>query len=138
MLAWLRCYCVEENLRARALSETLLLVTCAACLTEPRREPPLPPPGARRAGELVCAGELCRQEHPRLPDTGEWRCAEREKQVWCAGGEPAAGVVPGAPDPSFRCGDRWGSRAEAGERVCVDSRPDYPKGARDEYDCAYQ
>src|SRR3954470_16663410 len=30
---------------------------------------------------------------PRLPDTGEWRCADRGHVVWCTGGEPAAGVV---------------------------------------------
>ena len=68
-----------------------------------------------------------RQEHPRLPDTGEWRCAERGLVVWCAGGEAAAGVISGPPDPGYRCGPRWGR--DDGERVCVDEHPDYPESS---------
>jgi len=65
-----------------------------------------------------------RQAHPRLPDTGEWRCAESERTVWCAGGEAAAGVVSGPLDRGYRCAARWGQNT--GERVCVDQQPDYP------------
>jgi hypothetical protein len=65
-----------------------------------------------------------RQEYPRLPDTGEWRCAERGSVVWCAGGEAAAGVVSGPPDRGYRCGPRWDR--DDGERVCIDEHPDYP------------
>lgn len=70
------------------------------------------------------------QRHPRLPDSGEWRCAERGGVVWCAGGQAPAGVAPGRPDPAFRCGQRWGADAPS-ERVCIDRRPEYPSsGAR--------
>ena len=89
----------------------------------------------RAASRFACAGRRCRQEHPRLPDTGEWRCAERGHVVWCAGGEPAAAVVTGPPDPSFRCGPRWGSGSE---RVCIDRQPDYPDGQREAYQCGFE
>jgi hypothetical protein len=88
----------------------------------------------RAAGRFTCRSGNCRQEQPRLPDTGEWRCAEREQVVWCAGGEPAAGVVRGPADPSFRCGPRWG---QANERVCIDPHPDYPDAERDAYSCSF-
>ena len=67
------------------------------------------------------------QLHPRLPDSGEWRCAERGQVVWCAGGEPAAGVVTGPADAAYLCGKRWGQTGP--ERVCVDRHPDYPPEA---------
>jgi hypothetical protein len=70
------------------------------------------------------------QRHPRLPDSGEWRCAERGGVVWCAGGQAPAGVAPGLPEPAFRCGKRWGADLLS-ERVCIDRRPEYPSsGAR--------
>jgi len=124
--------------RAFLWLDGLLVAASVACQRAPSPEQALPAPRVLRAGEHVCQGELCRQAHPRLPDTGEWRCAEAEKVVWCAGGEPAAGVTPGAADPQFRCGARWGARAAKGERVCVDAVPDYPDGARDDYDCSYE
>jgi hypothetical protein len=80
----------------------------------------------------VVNGKL-RQEQPRLPDTGEWRCAEQGKVVWCAGGKAAAGIVSGPPDRGYRCGPRWGTTT--GERVCVDEHPDYPGDA---YRCAFE
>jgi hypothetical protein len=65
-----------------------------------------------------------------LPDSGEWRCADRDGVVWCAGGQAPAGVAPGAADTGFRCGVRWGK--DSSERVCVDTAPDYPgHGLRD-------
>ncbi len=78
----------------------------------------------RAASRFQVVDTKMRQEHPRLPDAGEWRCAERGKTVWCAGGEAAAGVVSGPPDGGYRCGPRWSN--EEGERVCIDLHPDYP------------
>lgn len=117
--------------------EAWLLVASLACQGAPRKAPP-PLPSAARAGKFSCDASRCRQTQPRLPDTGEWTCAERDGIVWCTGGEPAAGVVPGAPDRGYDCGKRWGQHARPGERVCIDRRPDYPDGALDAYSCRYE
>jgi hypothetical protein len=77
-----------------------------------------------RADRFACGPELCVQSHPRLPDSGEWRCAEAGRVVWCAGGEPAAGVAPAPPEPGYRCGQRFGGGPS--ERICIDEHPDYP------------
>jgi hypothetical protein len=98
-----------------------------------RREPP-----ARRvveASPFVCAGETCVQRHVRLPDDGEWRCAEQSGVVWCAGGEPAAGVVAVSSPRGYRCGER---RNTVGERVCVDAAPDYPEGGSAAFRCKFE
>lgn len=126
-----------------ALFEVLWLTSSVGCQQPKRSEPKpadisLPTSAALRTALLPRAasrfqrqdGKL-RQEHPRLPDTGEWRCAEHGKVVWCAGGEAAAGVVSGPPDRGYRCGPRWGTTAE---RVCIDERPDYPG---DGYQCRF-
>lgn len=119
--------------------EACLLVMSLACQSSPRMEaPPLPLPSVVRAGPFGCAGSECRQTQPRLPDTGEWTCAERDGVVWCTGGEPAAGVAPGTPDRGYECGKRWGERALAHERVCIDRHPDYPVGGSDAYACRYE
>jgi hypothetical protein len=125
-----------------ALFELLLLASSAGC-KQPREAEPKPPAVASALGGLaphsvsrfVCSGGKCRQTQPRLPDTGEWRCADGGSAVWCAGGEPAAGVVSGAAEPRFRCGARWGSRDE---RVCIDANPDYPEGQAETYACAFE
>lgn len=75
------------------------------------------------AGRLVCGGDYCRQDYPRLPSSGEWRCAEQPGTVWCAGGEPAAGVVAGTIEAGFRCGPRWSEKRP--ERICIDRDPEY-------------
>jgi len=95
------------------------------------------------ASDFVCDGGLCTQEHVRLPDDGEWRCAEREGVVWCAGGEPAAAVVTVASDRGFTCGERrvppdaTAERRRERERICVDPAPDVPRGARGAYSCRF-
>jgi hypothetical protein len=126
------------------LFEALWLTSSVGCQQPRRAEPkPLRPAASasaalqvalapRPAGRFLPQGGKLRQEHPRLPDTAEWRCAEHGKVVWCAGGEAAAGVVSGPPDPGYRCGPRWGT---AGERVCIDEHPDYPS---DGYQCAFE
>ena len=101
---------------------------------EASREPP-----ARKsieASPFVCIGPVCTQRHVRLPDDGEWRCAEQEGVVWCAGGEPAAGVAPASARRGYRCGERLG--AVRRERVCVDEAPDYPDGGATAFRCRFE
>lgn len=86
----------------------------------------------RRSSGFECKSGSCRQEHPRLPDSAEWVCAERDGVVWCRSGEPAAGVAPGSIDAHFRCGPRWNTPSE---RVCIDERPEYPAGR---YACRFE
>ena len=132
--------------RARvALFELLLLTSSVGC-RHPRKLEPSPRPlasapaqarlvGPRAAGPFVCSDGNCRQAQPRLPDTGEWRCADGGNVVWCAGGEPAAGVVSGPADAHFRCGSRWGKNGA--ERVCIDEQPDYPQDQTENYRCSF-
>jgi hypothetical protein len=77
-----------------------------------------------------CAGDRCTQSHARRPDDGEWTCVETAGATVCVGGEPAAGVVAGPPDPAWLCGPRrrQGGRDELGTSVCVDLAPDFPDG----------
>jgi hypothetical protein len=81
-----------------------------------------------RTAAFVCDGARCEQPHPRMPDDGEWRCADTGGATVCAGGEPAAGVAPARQDPAWFCGQRRG--ATPPERVCVDFSPDLPNGAQ--------
>ena len=71
----------------------------------------------------------------RLPDDGEWRCAEQGGVVWCAGGEPAAGVVSVSSPRGYRCAERRGA---VRERVCVDGAPDYPDGGAAAFRCRFE
>jgi hypothetical protein len=126
-------------MRARlVLFELVLLTACVGCQPSKRAEPksksaPSALLAPRAASRFLRVGDMLRQAQPRLPDTGEWRCAERDGVVWCAGGEAAAGVVAGPPDPGYRCGRRWGDTAV--ERICIDEHPDYPN---DGYQCAFE
>lgn len=117
--------------------ELAVLMLCFGCENRPSHDGQQPAPrprssaselrlvpALRSAPPFRCGASLCAQSHPRLPDSGEWRCAESERVVWCAGGEPAAGVVPGPLDPGYRCGQRFGAGHD--ERVCIDEAPDYP------------
>jgi hypothetical protein len=126
----------------RALAiELLVSLLALACQAPARAEKPARSRAApltsgnvnvapRAASSFVAHGATFVQRHPRLPDSGEWRCADRAGVVWCAGGQAAAGVVAGPADSAFRCGERWGV-AGGGERVCIDRQPDYPSsGAR--------
>lgn len=85
---------------------------------------------AGTAGPFACGDGGCTQEHPRMPDDGEWECFERGGAVVCSGGEPAAGVVGGRRDESWVCGERRGdggaSEGPRGSRVCIDLAPDRP------------
>ncbi len=74
------------------------------------------------SGPFECDQDACTQRHPRLPDVGEWECAEVDGVAICRGGWPAAGVSTGESDIGWRCGDRRGSD----ERICVDFAPDLP------------
>jgi hypothetical protein len=104
-----------------------------------REAPPSSPPPrekAVQASPFVCAGPVCTQRHVRLPDDGEWRCAERDGIVWCAGGEPAAGVAMDDKPRGYRCGERRGKTPR--ERVCVDVAPDYPDGGARAFRCRFE
>lgn len=127
-----------------ALIELALLASALGCQqpTKEKQTPPARPSAQTQLTRLLAPRQASRfherngkhrQEHPRLPDSGEWRCAERDHVVWCAGGEAAAGIVAGPPDASYRCGERWGQNA--GERVCIDTRPDYPGEG---YQCRFE
>jgi hypothetical protein len=120
---------------ARAL---VLLGALAAlgCAEKPSPSRKLPVRRAVEASPFVCAGDVCTQRHVRLPDDGEWRCAERAGVVWCAGGEQAAGVVPASAARGYRCGERRG--ASPRERVCVDASPDYPDGGVALFRCRFE
>jgi hypothetical protein len=91
--------------------------------------------------------------HPRLPDDGEWQCADSAGAVLCAGGEPPAGVAAERADTGWFCGARSGAkplalagaRAQpsaaaapfAGPRVCLDLDPDFPDGTASHWRCRY-
>jgi hypothetical protein len=83
---------------------------------------------AAGAPPFSCAGARCEQRHPRMPDDGEWQCADSGGVTICSGGERAAGVAPAPPEAGWWCGPRSGASAWDGERVCVDLSPDFPDG----------
>jgi hypothetical protein len=89
------------------------------------------------ASAFSCAGDRCTQPHARRPDDGEWTCVDTAGAEVCLGGERAAGVVTGQPDPAWICGARrWrpGVSTRA-ERVCVDFAPDFPDGDGAHWTC---
>ena len=68
-----------------------------------------------------------------MPDDGELECVDLDGAVVCRGGAPAAGVVPGPPDPGWTCGARRGSV----DRICVDATPELPEGATRGWRCRH-
>lgn len=88
----------------------------------------------RRATPFACDGERCTQARPRLPDDGEWTCADAAGAVVCVGGEPAAGVASRGVERGWFCGERRGTR----ERVCVDLSPDVPDGDLAGWRCRFE
>jgi hypothetical protein len=95
-------------------------------------------PEARRpAPAFACDGGRCVQRAPRMPDDGEWACADSGGPVVCVGGERAAGVAAAPPDPAWRCGARAGANADGlGRRICVDLAPDFPDGRMAGWRCS--
>jgi hypothetical protein len=97
--------------------------------------------GARRCVErtrdapaFVCTEGRCEQRHPRLPDDGEWECADLAGVVMCRGGERAAGVAPAGVDAAFLCGPRAVRGQTGAERLCIDYDPDLPSSGPEESD----
>jgi len=88
---------------------------------------------AAQAGPFVCAGTRCVQEHPRVPDNGEWDCVDIAGVVYCRKVVAAAGVLAGPLEPGFACGTRRGEGH--GELICVDFAPD-PAPLRVPYACS--
>jgi hypothetical protein len=93
--------------------------------------------GKVEASEWFCGSLNCVQRHVRLPDDGEWRCAEEDGVAWCAGGEPAAGVVRAPAERGYVCGVRRVRERGVVERVCVDESPDIPGTDRERYRCEF-
>ena len=93
---------------------------------------------ARDAPPFSCTGDTCVQPDPRMPDDGEWECADFAAVVVCHGGLAPAGVPPAGTDEGFRCGARRGARAAQGERVCVDTSPDMPEATARRYRCRFE
>jgi hypothetical protein len=93
---------------------------------------------SRDATPFRCDGPVCRQHAPRLPDDGEWECADFSGVVVCHGGLRPAGVPPGASEPGFVCAERRGARAAPGERICVDLSPDFPEGKAAGQRCRFE
>jgi hypothetical protein len=86
-----------------------------------------------RGPAFTCDGTRCEQRHPRMPDDGEWQCADSAGATVCTGGERAAGVAAAAADARWFCGARLGSAP--GTRVCVDLSPDFPDGRATGWRC---
>lgn len=123
-----------------ALAELLLLLAVGCKDARSRRAPTAAASASaslaswlvpRASSRFNFENGVWRQAYPRLPSSGEWRCAERGGTVWCVGGEPAAGVVAGSGEAGFSCGPRWGShQPQERGRVCIDHEPEYPGDAQ--------
>ncbi|MEB2312306.1 MAG: hypothetical protein OZ928_10685 [Polyangiaceae bacterium] len=77
------------------------------------------------AGPFVASGALHTQRFARLPDDGQWECADFDGAVLCRKLADSAGTVAGRADPAFSCGNR---RGHPSERLCLDLAPDLPDG----------
>ena len=99
-----------------------LVFTLLSCTRQ--EPPPWTPP-------FHCQDGACTQPHPRLPDDAEWECLDMAGAAICHGGEPAAGVVPGAPDRRWTCGTR------GAERICVELNGDIPGDRTSRWRCQY-
>jgi hypothetical protein len=76
-----------------------------------------------------CEAGTCVQSFPRVPDDGEWECADVDGLVVCRTRSAAAGVVAGLAAVGWICG-------EGEDRVCVDLAPDQP--AKRTGDCRFR
>lgn len=93
---------------------------------------------ADEAPAFACDGSRCRQLYPRVPDANEWACADAQGATLCRELAPAAGVVSGAVDPGFVCGERSVGDASRRERLCLDLSPDFPNGIAHDWSCHYE
>ncbi|MGC4091392.1 MAG: hypothetical protein QM756_26640 [Polyangiaceae bacterium] len=83
-----------------------------------------------------CHGARCVQVLPRVPDDGEWECADLGGMVLCRGGTSPAGVTRPGSDPGWWCGAR--RRSSSAERICLDPDPDYPRARVGHFRCRYE
>ena len=92
----------------------------------------------KEVGVFTCMSGRCVEGHPRLPDDGEWSCADMAGAVVCSGGDAAAGIPKAVSDAAWICGQRHGAHAEReASRICVDLAPDFPNGAALGWRCSY-
>jgi len=82
-----------------------------------------------------CKGVRCTQRLPRVPDDGDWECADLGGAVLCRGGAQPAGVTRPSLDPGWWCGAR--RRSTTGDRICLDLDPDYPPARGESFRCSY-
>ena len=90
------------------------------------------------ASPFSCDKGRCTQQHPRVPDTSEWSCADAAGAALCLERAPAAGVVRAKVDPGFVCGQRSIPGKAPAERVCLDLDPDFPDGRAAGWNCHYE
>ncbi len=93
-------------------------------------------PRSQLASSFHCREHRCYQEQPRLPDDGEWECADLAGIVICRGGAPAAGVAGPNVDPGWICGPRRNSTTQ--ERICLDLDADLPTQERSARSCRFE
>jgi len=93
---------------------------------------------AKQAGPWECSadGGRCEQRFARVPDDGEWECADLDGVVECRRLADAAGMIAGRGDLGWLCGPRRGGAP--GETVCVDLAPDLPRGALQGWRCVFE
>ncbi len=85
---------------------------------------------------FTCDGKRCTQPYPRVPDDGEWTCADAAGTAICVGGERAAGVAPSPSGRGWACGPRRGQHRDAlGSKICIDPHPDSPDGRMTGWRC---
>lgn len=89
-------------------------------------------------GAFVCQQERCVQPYPRVPDAGEWWCADAGGAQLCLRRHTASGVAHNQPDVGFRCGEREIHGKRTGELLCIDYAPDFPDGHASDWSCHYQ
>lgn len=122
--------CVHPRVLPGALRATPRAFRCTGLGHERRCEPRW-----RRAPPFHCRAGRCVQEQPRLPDDGDWECADIAGVALCRGGSKPAGVAAAPVDPGWFCGAR---RGKAQERVCIDLDPDFPENLEGLVRCRYE
>jgi hypothetical protein len=92
----------------------------------------------RDSQEFSCREGSCKQPFARVPDAGEWTCADASGASLCLAGGVAAGVQAARePEAGFSCGWRTAAN-EPSQRLCIDFAPDFPDGVAENWNCHYE